>query len=95
MIEAIKNPTERQMIVHTMSKTNDDEETKMELESPFLKAFIHNKKKKKKTDAYNILDEDPDFKNSNGWSTTVTKKTSHLLKGSNVGVFMVNLTKVS
>ena len=44
---------------------------------------------------YNIFDEKPDFENSNGWSLTVTKKKLHLLKGSNIGLFMVNLTEGS
>lgn len=52
-------------------------------------------KKKKKTRAFNILDADPDFENCNGRSLTVTKRNFHLLKGSNMGLFMVNLTKVS
>jgi hypothetical protein len=67
-----------------------------EMEARFLKSFLvadmaikDNKK------IFNILEADPDFKNSNGWSLTVTKKKLHSLKGSNIGLFMVNLTKVS
>lgn len=52
--------------------------------------FSDNKKK-----PYNIFDEKPDFENSKGWSLTVTKKRLHSLKGSNIGLFMVNLTEVS
>ncbi|MEI4896462.1 cupin domain-containing protein, partial [Klebsiella pneumoniae] len=54
---------------------------------------ISNKEKKGKT--YNILDGDPDVENCNGWSRTVTRKDFHQLKGSHIGFFMVNLTKVS
>lgn len=54
------------------------------------------KKKKEKTKgkAFNILDAEPDVQNCNGQSIAVTDKESHALKGSDVGVFMVNLTKV-
>ncbi|KAF8409928.1 hypothetical protein HHK36_002447 [Tetracentron sinense] len=51
--------------------------------------------KKKKTKAFNILHSKPDFENCNGWSLTVNKKDLNALKGSNMGVFMVNLTKGS
>ncbi|KAK9009111.1 hypothetical protein V6N11_080580 [Hibiscus sabdariffa] len=54
-----------------------------------------NGKHKKKTKAYNVFEEDPDFENCNGWSVTVDRKDLHLLKHSNIGVFIVNLTKGS
>ncbi|CAA7393638.1 unnamed protein product [Spirodela intermedia] len=55
------------------------------------------KKKKEKTKgkAFNILDVEPDVQNCNGQSIAVTDKEFHALKGSDVGVFMVNLTKGS
>ena len=69
---------------------------------PLLIAFIGSSRdgfdsingKKKKTKAYNVLEADPDFKNCNGWSLTVKKRDLRLLRDSNIGVFMVNLTKV-
>lgn len=48
----------------------------------------------KKGKTFNILKAKPDFKNCNGWSLAVTSKDFHALKGSDVGAFMVNLTKV-
>ncbi|XP_021835406.2 vicilin-like seed storage protein At2g18540 [Spinacia oleracea] len=51
--------------------------------------------KKKHTKTFNFFKEDPDFKNCNGWSTVVTKHDLHALHGSQIGVFMVNLTKGS
>lgn len=72
-------------------------------EARFLKAFVDDRDaleleamngKKKKAKTYNILDADPDFKNCNGWSLTVDRKDLRLLKDSNIGIFMVNLTKV-
>lgn len=49
---------------------------------------------KKKSSAYNVFDADPDFENVNGRSIVVDEKDMDALKGSSVGVFMVNLTKV-
>ncbi|GAV69512.1 Cupin_1 domain-containing protein [Cephalotus follicularis] len=99
VIEEIVNATKPPAIVHAMPKTKT---TFWEMETRFLKAFLgsgggslHSMNNKKKTRAYNILNADPDFKNPNGWSVTVTKKDFHLLKGSDIGVFMVNLTKGS
>lgn len=74
-----------------------------ELEARFLKGFLGvgesgrelNKNKKKKKGIYNVYEAEPDFENCNGWSLTVTKKASHQLKGSNIGMFIVNLTTVS
>lgn len=96
MIQSITNATERRLIVHAGPK--EEKEDTSELGARYLKALvgsIENKKKKKKDKAYNIRHAKPDFENCNGWSTTVTKKDSDLLKGSNIGIFMVNLTKVS
>ncbi|XP_010905079.1 vicilin-like seed storage protein At4g36700 [Elaeis guineensis] len=56
---------------------------------------IINKKKKTKTKTFNIYTATPDVENCNGWSIAVTKKEFRSLKGSQFGVFMVNLTKGS
>ncbi|CAB4287632.1 unnamed protein product [Prunus armeniaca] len=98
VIESIINGTDQSGIVHAVPTKK---ETFWDLEARFLKTFLTGKdgsafnKNKKKTKTYNIFDEDPDFKNCNGWSLTVNKKNSQLLKGSNIGLFMVNLTKGS
>lgn len=55
---------------------------------------VVNKKKKKKSSAYNVFESDPDFENDNGQSIVVDEKDMDALKGSNFGVYMVNLTKV-
>ncbi|KAK1276029.1 hypothetical protein QJS04_geneDACA011680 [Acorus gramineus] len=52
-------------------------------------------KKKKEAKTFNLFSRKPDFENCNGWSLAVTGKDLHALKGSNIGVFMVNLTKGS
>lgn len=101
MIESITNSTEQSAIVHALPTKK---ETFWDLEARFLKTFIGanydgmalNKKHKKKpkTKTYNIFHEDPDFKNCNGWSLTVNERNWPLLTGSNIGLFMVNLTKV-
>lgn len=103
MIESITNSTDQSAIIHAVPTKK---ETFWDLEARFLKTFIgasydgmalnkkkHKKKEKSKT--YNIFDEDPDFKNCNGWSLTVNERNSPSLTGSNIGLFMVNLTKVS
>ncbi|MBA0618177.1 hypothetical protein Godav_027560 [Gossypium davidsonii] len=90
-------------IIHAVQK-----EGKMlvEWQARLLKAFlggnrdgffhsINGKKTKKKMRAYNVLEADPDFENCNGWSLTVDRKDLHILKHSNIGLFMVNLTKGS
>ncbi|ONH96772.1 hypothetical protein PRUPE_7G151000 [Prunus persica] len=98
VIESIINGTDQSGIVHAVPTKK---ETFWDLEARFLKTFLTGKdgsafnKNKKKTKTYNIFDEGPDFKNCNGWSLTVNKKNSQLLKGSNIGLFMVNLTKGS
>ncbi|KAG7993971.1 hypothetical protein I3843_01G031500 [Carya illinoinensis] len=98
VIEEIIEGTPAPAIVHAVQTR---EENFWELEARFLKVFLGGKaggmtfNKKKKTRAYNILDADPDFENCNGWSLTVTGRNANLLKGSNIGLFMVNLTKGS
>ncbi|KAL5754711.1 hypothetical protein ACOSP7_022931 [Xanthoceras sorbifolium] len=99
VIEAITTTTKPPAMVHALPK----EKTNIwQLEDRFLKAFIVGRgggpllaeeNDKKKT--FNIFDAKPDFKNCNGWSITVNKKELKLLKRSNIGVFMVNLTKGS
>ncbi|OVA18667.1 Cupin 1 [Macleaya cordata] len=54
-----------------------------------------NSKKKKKTKTFNILDKKPDFSNCNGWSVAVNNRDFRALRDSEIGVFMVNLTKGS
>ncbi|KAI3722780.1 hypothetical protein L2E82_33865 [Cichorium intybus] len=49
---------------------------------------VENKKK-----AYNILKADHDIENCYGWSATVTSKQLDVLKDTDFGVIMVNLTK--
>ncbi|GAB2283109.1 hypothetical protein Dimus_017640 [Dionaea muscipula] len=48
---------------------------------------------KKKLKAFNFFKEDPDLENCNGWSTAVTQKHLNVLRGSNIGAFMVNLSR--
>ncbi|KAJ8770742.1 hypothetical protein K2173_021389 [Erythroxylum novogranatense] len=70
-----------------------------ELESRLLKALTFGGKsyngKSKTAKAFNMEDADPDFENCNGRSLIVDRGNFKLLKGSNLGVFMVNLTKGS
>lgn len=102
LIEALRNSTRPPPIIHALPR-EEKKSTFWEFENRFLKASvggggfniyaISGNKKKAKT--YNVFDADPDFSNCNGWSLTVNRKHLKSLKHSNIGVFMVNLTKGS
>ncbi|XVE87271.1 hypothetical protein DITRI_Ditri18aG0103500 [Diplodiscus trichospermus] len=100
VIEEILKASKPPAIIHAMPKMM---KISTEWQARLLKAFIGSNVdgfdsingKKKKTKAYNVLEADPDFKNCNGWSLTVDKHDFRLLRDSNIGVFMVNLTKGS
>ncbi|XVF17858.1 hypothetical protein REPUB_Repub10bG0161200 [Reevesia pubescens] len=100
VIEEIMKATKPPAIIHAVSKKK---KVFREWQARLLKAFLGSDRegfgsingKKKKTKAYNVLEADPDFKNCNGWSLTVDKHDLRLLRDSNIGVFMVNLTKGS
>ncbi|XP_050205939.1 vicilin-like seed storage protein At2g18540 [Mercurialis annua] len=99
MTSAIRPPA----IVHTIPE--EKKSIFKELEDRFLNVLIGNQdgafydinngKKKKKTKIFNIYEADPDFENCNGWSVTVGRGDLKSLRGSNIGLFMVNLTKGS
>ncbi|KAJ0096806.1 hypothetical protein Patl1_28889 [Pistacia atlantica] len=101
LIEALRNTTRPPPMIHALP--GQKKSTIWEFETRFLKAFVGGRGvnmhamngKKKKTKTFNILDADPDFRNCNGWSLTVDRKDLNLLKDSNIGIFMVNLTKGS
>ncbi|KAM7263796.1 hypothetical protein ACFE04_001479 [Oxalis oulophora] len=110
VIEALKDASRPPQIVHAIEQKDEKKKKSLlwEMESRFLKVIISdngdsmeaiNKKKKKKKEktarTYNILDEKPDFKNCNGWSSTVNQRDLKSLSGSSMGVFMVNLTNGS
>ncbi|KAF5958162.1 hypothetical protein HYC85_005387 [Camellia sinensis] len=79
------------------------ERTLWELEAQFMKAILGSRgysmfdtnNKKYKAQVFNILKADPDFENCNGRSLMVTKKQLPALRGSKIGIFMVNLTRGS
>ncbi|EER95333.1 hypothetical protein SORBI_3001G469300 [Sorghum bicolor] len=50
------------------------------------------KDKKSKSKAFNFYSGKPDVENCYGWSRTMTNKDLDALHGSNIGMFMVNLT---
>lgn len=95
LIEAITNKTETPAIVHAVPEKAKKKDTIWELEESFLRNFLGFQLNSKKVKAYNIFDHDPDFKNPNGWTLTVTKKQLKSLKRHNIGFLMVNLTAVS
>ena len=51
-------------------------------------------KKDKKSKTFNFYSGKPDVENCYGWSKTMTNKDLQDLKGSDIGMFMVNLTTV-
>jgi hypothetical protein len=97
LIEAITNKTETPAIVHAVPvpEKKKKHNNVLELEASFLEYFIGTESNSKKLKTYNIFDNDPDFENCYGWTSTVTKKQLKRLKSHNIGVFMVNLTRVS
>ncbi|XP_021301198.1 vicilin-like seed storage protein At2g18540 [Herrania umbratica] len=98
VIEEVMKATKPPGIIHAVQKKKN-----CEWQARLLKAFPWRNRdgfdsingKKKRTKAYNVLEADPDFKNCNGWSLTVDRHDLRLLRDSNIGVFMVNLTKGS
>ncbi|XP_073119912.1 vicilin-like seed storage protein At4g36700 [Henckelia pumila] len=105
VIEELTSGTMPPAIVPGITRS-ESEKTSWEIEDRYITSllsgrsfdiFESNKKKKKKERAklFNLLEEEKDFENCNGWSTTVTKKKLSALKGSNFGLFMVNLSEGS
>ncbi|CAN8328118.1 unnamed protein product [Cochlearia groenlandica] len=64
-------------------------------ENKKMKKEKEKKKKKKKTKKFNVFESKPDFESPNGRSITINRKDLKVLKGSMVGVSMVNLTQGS
>ncbi|KAG2293659.1 hypothetical protein Bca52824_040328 [Brassica carinata] len=103
--DAVKPP----LITHAMPKNRTQGSEEETWGSRLAKLFVRvedvtdhlemkpvvNKKKKKKSSAYNVFESDPDFENDNGQSIVVDEKDMDALKGSSFGVYMVNLTKGS
>ncbi|KAL6520080.1 hypothetical protein OROHE_017223 [Orobanche hederae] len=102
VIDELSNGKNPPAIVHGLPRTK---KAGLEMEAQFVKSLLGrishdnilfelNKKKKKKSSAklFNLFKEDKDFENCNGWSTTVTRTKLSALKGSGIGLFMVNLT---
>ena len=98
VIEAITNATKPPAMIHALPKTKTNI---WQLEDRFLTAFVIGRRSPLQAEtnsnkkSFNILDAKPDFENCNGWSLTVDKKDLKVLKRTNIGIFMVNLTKVS
>lgn len=95
MMDEMFNGTEPQAIVHGLQKSKRTMEARGLLRS--YNILESNKKRKKSSSAklFNLFKETKDFENCNGWSTAVTRKKLSALKGSDIGLFMVNLTSVS
>ncbi|KAE9466951.1 hypothetical protein C3L33_01148, partial [Rhododendron williamsianum] len=98
VIEEIRSGTTPQAIVHAPPKKGSK---LWQFEAQFMKALLGSKGNSifdipnKKTKTFNILKAKPDFQNGNGKSLMVTKRKLPALRGSNIGLLMVNLTKGS
>ena len=88
-------------IVHFEPKNETDE---MDWREGIFEALIggrhqisiaNAKKKKEKIKTLNLYERKPDVENCNGRSTVVTGREFRPLRGSNIGIFIVNLTRVS
>ncbi|KAK4490592.1 hypothetical protein RD792_001277 [Penstemon davidsonii] len=99
VIDELLNATKQPAIIHGVPSTKS---MAREVETRFIRGILRssrsysifesNKKKKGSAKLFNIFNEDKDFQNDNGWSTTVTRKKLSALKGSSIGLYMVNLT---
>ncbi|XP_042509366.1 vicilin-like seed storage protein At2g18540 [Macadamia integrifolia] len=105
VIEEISSGTKPPAIVHATfrNETEESEEDRGDWRAGIIEALIgpepqeldNDKKMPKQAKTFNIFTEKPDYENCNGWSLEVNPKKTKALKGSNVGVYMVNLTKGS
>ncbi|XP_060191953.1 vicilin-like seed storage protein At2g18540 [Lycium barbarum] len=98
----VLNGTEVPAIVHGVPKST--KKTLWEMEAQFMKSLLRRgsysffdiqRNKKKSTKLFNVFQEKPDFENCNGWSTVINRKKLPALKGSHIGIYVVNLTKGS
>lgn len=97
IIEMILNGTKQPAIVHALP---EKKRTLWQLEEQFLNVFLggleSELEESNDVKTYNVFnDGQPDFQNPYGWSLTVGKKQLKKLKHTNIGLFMVNLTKVN
>ncbi|EOA19107.1 hypothetical protein CARUB_v10007775mg [Capsella rubella] len=103
IIELMRNRTKPPLIVNDILSspcvTNE-----WQLQPRLLKFFagtvnsMENKKKKekvKKAKTFNVFESEPDFESPYGRTITINRKDLKVLKGSMVGVSMVNLTQAS
>lgn len=93
LAEAITDNKEAPAIVHAVPVKKHN--NVLDLETSFLKYLRGIQSNSKELKTYNIFDNDPDFRDDYGWTSTVTKKQLKQLKHHNIGFFMVNLTMVS
>ena len=99
-VEEITSAKKPPQIVHAAQ--NSSSRTFWEVEAQFIEVFLGRNmysllevnKKKKSTGVYNFFDGDRDVENCNGWSKAVSSEELPSLRGSNIGLFMVNLSKV-
>nr|ABU45211.1 unknown [Solanum bulbocastanum] len=104
VIEQVLAGTEVPAIVHGVPKSTKKKNNLWEMEAQFMKTvlrrgsysfFDNQKNKKKSSKLFNVFQEKPDFENCNGWSTVIDRKKLPALKGSQIGIYVVNLTKGS
>ncbi|XP_055805946.1 vicilin-like seed storage protein At2g18540 [Solanum dulcamara] len=107
VIEEVLAGTEVPAIVHGVPKSTKKKKKNnlWEMEAQFMKTVLGrdsysffdnpNINKKKSPKLFNVFQEKPDFENCNGWSTVIDRKKLPALKGSKIGIYVVNLTKGS
>ncbi|WMV16786.1 hypothetical protein MTR67_010171 [Solanum verrucosum] len=107
VIEEVLAGTEVPAIVHGVPKSTKKKKKNnnlWEMEAQFMKTvlgrgsysfFDNQRNKKKSSKLFNVFQEKPDFENCNGWSTVINRKKLPALKGSQIGIYVVNLTKGS
>ncbi|XP_010437316.1 PREDICTED: vicilin-like seed storage protein At4g36700 [Camelina sativa] len=104
IIGLMRNRTKPPLIVSDMPCSPPCVANTWQLQPRLLKLFagsadsVVNKKKKekvKKAKTFNVFESEPDFESPNGRTITINRKDLKVLKGSMVGVSMVNLTQAS
>jgi len=81
-------------IVDALLGIRDPEEFLNKKKKDKHKGKSKSKDKKSKSKAFNFYSGKPDVHNCYGWSRTMTNKDLDALHGSDIGMFMVNLTTV-
>ncbi|VVB10016.1 unnamed protein product [Arabis nemorensis] len=95
IIGLLRNRTNPPLIVPDMSTPNEVNANMWQLQPRLLKFFAGDVSAGSEAKTFNVFESEPDFESLNGRTITINRKDLKVLKGSMVGVSMVNLTQGS